>query len=303
LPIFQRCGSKAREDDAASRLYHPDPAFFLSSPLVDALDLNTQAFGVWPGQGGGQSQDGAAPSPLPPAEDDTELPRRWQSEGNLDRWKSDSPACDATGQGQSLDALSRPPPAAFFFSEYSASIATEYFVMVAPRDSRGRPVQCALVVDRGSLRHQVPRGHRPPKRPEPRKSSFIAPLLKNFSRHLQQDDNIEVEPAIFVERCVCDICTITRDESHGRAFSVVYSGAGGAGGAQRDTRSIELAYEAQTPTECSEIIARLRFLMDLLLPPLAPASGQVPRGSPLLDLCDTTREPKHAHTSARAMCA
>lgn len=306
LPIFQRCDSVAEgEDDAATCLYRPDSAFLLPSPLVDALDLNTQAFGAWPGQGGGQSQDGgAAPSPLPPAEDDTELPQRWQSDGHLDRWKSDCPACVAAGQRQSLDALSRPSPAAFFFSEYSASIATEYFVMVAPRGSRGRPVQCTLVVDRGRLRHQVPRGHQPPERPEQRKSSFIAPLLKNFSRHLQHGDNIGVEPAIFVERCVRDICTITRDESHGRAFSVVYSASGGgAGGTQRHTSSIELAYEAQTPTECSEIIARLRFLMDLLLPPLPPASGQVPRGSPLPDPCDATRELRHAHTSARPMCA
>merc|ERR1712217_255037 len=49
-------------------------------------------------------------------------------------------------------------PSAFFFSESSASIVTEYLVTITARGSRMRPVECTLIVDRERLCHQPPRG-------------------------------------------------------------------------------------------------------------------------------------------------
>eukprot|EP00747_Dinoflagellata_sp_TGD_P095609 gnl/TRDRNA2_/TRDRNA2_166533_c0_seq1.p1 gnl/TRDRNA2_/TRDRNA2_166533_c0~~gnl/TRDRNA2_/TRDRNA2_166533_c0_seq1.p1 ORF type:complete len:816 (+),score=146.27 gnl/TRDRNA2_/TRDRNA2_166533_c0_seq1:1-2448(+) len=161
-----------------------------------------------------------------------------------------------------LEGVRRPPPSAFFFNEYTASIAAEYFVTVAARGSRTRPVECTLVVDRERLYHQQPRGVAPqPERvsDQSKKAGFgLSPLLKKLGRHLQLNESSRVEIPIFVERRVCDIRSVTCNQGNQRSFSVVYSASGS------EQRTIELVYEAQTPTDCAEIVARVQFLLTLV---------------------------------------
>lgn len=146
----------------------------------------------------------------------------------------------------------RPSPASFFFNEYTASIATEYFVTVAARGARARPVECMLVVDRERLYHQVPRGAALQERKGSFMTGVVQSLLPQRSRSLRPD------PAIFVTRSVREVRSIFCEEGHERAFTVLYA-TGGAG----EIGSLELTYEAQTPTECAEIVARMNFLLTL----------------------------------------
>lgn len=160
--------------------------------------------------------------------------------------------------GRQLDSLRRPPPSAFFFNEYTASIATEYFVTVTVRGSRSRPCECHLVVDRERLYHQPPRGSQTPEASSQKKSSLS--LLKKFVKPWGTTEGPAPSVVIFAERRVCDVRRIACDEGHQRGFSVVYGGAAGSSG---ETNSCELVYQAHTPTECAEIVARVQFLQTL----------------------------------------
>lgn len=153
------------------------------------------------------------------------------------------------------------PVFAFFFNEHTASIATEYFVTITMKGPRGaRPADCALVVDRERLHHQAPRGPAVQEKTEQRRSSLLH-TLKRIGRHLQLADT-KMEASLFVERQVRDIQRIRPEESDKRVFSVVYGNAPGVAGGE--AAGAELEYQAQTPTECAEIIARLNFLRQLV---------------------------------------
>lgn len=154
----------------------------------------------------------------------------------------------------------RPPAQAVFFNEYNASIATEYLVFVSTRASRAPPVECMLVVDRERLHHKVPRGLAPAQKPDAKKGSFM--LLKKFSRHLQLAESHHSEPMVFEERCVHDIQVISFEaQEQQRTFAITYRAM--PGGTEKPSQ-VELIYQAQTPTECAEIVARLHFLMVLV---------------------------------------
>jgi hypothetical protein len=158
-----------------------------------------------------------------------------------------------------LDSLRRPLPSAFFFNEYTASIATEYFVTIAVRGSRSQsqPCECHLVVDRERLYHQAPRGYSvPAEGSSQKKSSFMSTFTKKVFLKTFSAEGSRTEPSLFVERRVCDVRKIACDETHQRRFSVAYGSSG-------DGSSCELVYQAHTPTECAEIVARVQFLMKL----------------------------------------
>jgi len=168
-------------------------------------------------------------------------------------------------------ALRRPPPSAFFFNEYTASMTKEYFVTVAVGRGPGasRSVQCTLVVDRERLYHNPLRvsaatgalgTSMPQEGPIQKKASFMPPLLKKFTKHLQLAESSRAESSIFAERRVCDIKSIACEVAVQRGFSIIYLGAGG-GSSEGGTS--ELVYQAQTPTECAEIVARIEFLRSL----------------------------------------
>lgn len=170
-------------------------------------------------------------------------------------------------------ALRRPPPSVFFFNEYTVSMTQEYVVTVAVgRESRAsQPVQCTLVVDRERLYHHPPRGSAVGIRSwsvasatressGQKKSSFMSPLFRKFTKHLSLAESSRTEPSVFAERRVCDIKSIACDETLQRGFSIVYTGAG-AGASEGGT--FEVGYLALTPTECAEIVARIEFLRTL----------------------------------------
>mmetsp|Transcript_48978 Transcript_48978/g.156661 ORF Transcript_48978/g.156661 Transcript_48978/m.156661 type:complete len:685 (-) Transcript_48978:179-2233(-) len=163
---------------------------------------------------------------------------------------------------QQLTSIRRPSVSAFFFNEYSASIATRYLVTAAVPGARSGPVECTLVVDGERLYHQALRGSQAPERrnQQRRESRMIAPL-KKLGKRFQHSRVSHTEPRIFAERCVRDICSVSLDESHQRAFSVVYSEVDDRGAGPEC--SVELLYQAQTPTKCAEIVARLHFLLTL----------------------------------------
>jgi len=156
-------------------------------------------------------------------------------------------------------SVRRRSPSSFNFSENTASIVTEYLVTITARNSRTRPVECRLIVDRERLCHQPPRGFILEK-PEPKKGLFMPPLLKKLGKHLQLVESIRTDPNIFCERRVRDIESISREPSNHCAFSVVYSHVAGT---TSELVCTELVYQAQTPTECAEIVARLYFLLAL----------------------------------------
>lgn len=180
---------------------------------------------------------------------DEPFPLTWRSEG-----------MGSAPSRREHDVLRRPPATVFFFNEHTASIATEYLVTVAARGSRSRPVECALVVDRERLHHQVPRAW-PHDKAEGKKGSFMPPLLKKLGRHLQLSESFRADSGIFVERRVRDVRAVFCGTAH-QVFSVVYGGGGS--GTPLETSSVELVYQAQTPTECAEIVARLNFLLALV---------------------------------------
>ncbi|CAK0795036.1 unnamed protein product [Prorocentrum cordatum] len=157
-----------------------------------------------------------------------------------------APEAEAGGAEHGPSLCSHP---AFLLSEHAAAIATEYLVTVAVQGSRARPVECLLVVDRDLLRHRPPR--RGVQGPEQRKGLFIGALLRKLGS-LERGD-----PDIFSERNVRDITDIFPHGGTQSAFSVVYNCLSLGIGSDD---SIELVYEAQTPTERADIFARLRFL-------------------------------------------
>jgi len=165
----------------------------------------------------------------------------------------------AASQWQQDAAIRQPPPSAFFFNEYTASIVTEYVVTVAARGSRARPAECELIVDRDRLYHRVPRGAPQLERADHKRTSFMSPLLRKLGRHLHLAEPSSAEASIFTERRVSSVRSIACDESHQRAFLVTYGVQGGSGSNSKESL-VELVYEAQTPTECAEIVARLKFL-------------------------------------------
>jgi len=158
----------------------------------------------------------------------------------------------------------RPPTPAFFFNVYTASIATEYPVTVGLKGSRATPSECNLVVNRESLHHRAPRGSLPQgNEKDHKKVSFVVPpLLKKLGRHLSLPEAFRSdENFIFIDRCVHDIRHISTDEeSSPLSFSITYSGSA----SPELAGPVELTYQAQTPTERAEIVARLHFLMMLV---------------------------------------
>mmetsp|Transcript_67482 Transcript_67482/g.108689 ORF Transcript_67482/g.108689 Transcript_67482/m.108689 type:complete len:177 (-) Transcript_67482:212-742(-) len=153
----------------------------------------------------------------------------------------------------------------FFFNEYKESIASEYPVTVTARGSRASPTECVLVVHRAQLHHRAPRGTGSSSgfEKDHKKASFMPPLLKKLGRHLSLPEAFKSENNIFIERCVHDIRDISQEgDANPRSFSVTYSGSTASGGVPGE--AIEFTYQAQTPTECAEIVARLHFLLMLL---------------------------------------
>lgn len=143
------------------------------------------------------------------------------------------------------------PLHAFFFNEYTASLATEYLVTVALKGSRLAPADCTLIVDRERLRHR-------PASKSDKKASFVPPLLKKLGRSLHADGSRQ----LFAERCVRNICAVAHEpDCHRRSFSVTYRSI--AGDMAETMGYVALIYQAQTPTECAEIVARLHFLRGL----------------------------------------
>lgn len=164
-----------------------------------------------------------------------------------------------TRSSRPMDALRRPLPSEFFFTEYTASIAAEYLVTVVARSSRTRtrPCECQLVVDRERLYHQPVRCLPGPDGASHKKDSFMSTLTKKLVKPWA--DGSRAEPSIFVERRVCDVQRISFDQTSHLGLCIVYSN-GTEGG------TAELIYQAQTPTECAEIIARVQFLQSLTMP-------------------------------------
>eukprot|EP00927_Polykrikos_kofoidii_P043594 TRINITY_DN37676_c0_g1_i1.p1 TRINITY_DN37676_c0_g1~~TRINITY_DN37676_c0_g1_i1.p1 ORF type:complete len:885 (-),score=136.10 TRINITY_DN37676_c0_g1_i1:37-2691(-) len=162
-----------------------------------------------------------------------------------------------------LDPSTRRFPSVFAFSEASASVATEYFVKVTVRGSRSRPSDCALVVDRDRIHHRACSKVGSSERSEGKRTSFMSPLLRKLGKHLHSVEAAAHANA-FVERRVCDVLAISCDERQQRAFVVTYSSSGP--GAASELCATELVYEAQTPTECADIVARLQYLKRSLRP-------------------------------------
>lgn len=227
--------------------------------------------GDGPGQGQGQGPGNVAGAAAPWHHGDvlSHLPAGGQE------WQQDT-------------AIRRPPPTAFFFNEYTASIATEYFVTVGVRGSKARPALCAMVVDRDRLYHRAlrdPNSQGPqPSAEEPevqikRRSSFMSPLLRKLGKRHLRHPSAEAEDSVLADRRVCDVRCISYEESRQRAFVLVFAGARYWGGEKENPSSragasatgsppaphLELVYEAQTPTECAEIVARLQFLQTLVI--------------------------------------
>lgn len=152
-----------------------------------------------------------------------------------------------------------PCSSAFFFNESTASIRTEYLVTVAVRGARARPLGCTLIIDRQRLRHQ------PREQQDAGEAQGTFMLRLNFwGRHARpptQAQNASEEVALFAERSIRDVRAVSCNESEPRIFSVMYRGS--THGGAHAHRSAELTYQATTPLECAEIVARLHYLVSL----------------------------------------
>eukprot|EP00929_Paragymnodinium_shiwhaense_P050562 TRINITY_DN25457_c0_g1_i1.p1 TRINITY_DN25457_c0_g1~~TRINITY_DN25457_c0_g1_i1.p1 ORF type:complete len:938 (-),score=207.33 TRINITY_DN25457_c0_g1_i1:93-2906(-) len=193
------------------------------------------------------------------------LPRKDGQERGLQGYDSHSAAA--------LDLSRRHTEKQFTFSEHTASIATEYFVTVARRGQQSRAFDCALVVDRLRLQHRAPRMSQTSSAPEGkeekashmgRRASFMFPLIRaaeKIGKHLHLAETSSYPPpeaGLFADRRICDLRAITSESGRQQAFSVLYAFSSSGGSSPE-----ELVYEAQTPTECAEIVARLQFLLQL----------------------------------------
>jgi hypothetical protein len=234
LEVLEQLATKCRQEHSGYRTY--DPVNFAFERIDDGirqrLDLDMQV------------------KQLPPHSTSLTLVRK-------DAPIIFTPAADTlslTPSNRQMDSLRRPLPSVFFFNEYTASIAAEYIVTVAARSSRARPCECQLVVDRERLYHQQRRCSPPPDGPNHRRSSFMSTLTKKLVKPWA--DGSRAEPSIFVARRVCDVQRISFDQTCHLGLCIVYSN-GSEGG------TVELVYQAQTPTECAEIVARVQFLQTL----------------------------------------
>eukprot|EP00811_Abedinium_folium_P009895 NODE_1914_length_2337_cov_4.248416.p1 GENE.NODE_1914_length_2337_cov_4.248416~~NODE_1914_length_2337_cov_4.248416.p1 ORF type:complete len:648 (-),score=129.17 NODE_1914_length_2337_cov_4.248416:191-2134(-) len=150
--------------------------------------------------------------------------------------------------------------------EFAASLTTEYLVSARTRGSDMRPVDCVLVVGRERLTHRTAPaimqiGHY--SEPENRVGSGIAQYLRHFGKQLalgsftKRQKQSHAEREILAEQRVQDIREVTQDADDKRVFMVAYRNAEDVGA----TRRIE--YHAQTPTECAEVVTRIRVLVTL----------------------------------------
>jgi len=199
---------------------------------------------------------------------------------------------DSPKRHQNLDMLhQRTPMSTTFYSEYQAAISAEYMVTVTRKCQQSsrtpRATACNLTVERDRMAHRPPRtssGNSSSSEDccEKRRggtSAFVQPLLRMRSRlgkHLRDFTEADPPPGVLAERRVQTIREIKCDfKVPGRCFSVVYldspksennndSVSSISGGDGSEVRHVELLYEAQTPTECAEIVARLQFLKSVL---------------------------------------
>eukprot|EP00812_Abedinium_dasypus_P005238 NODE_1656_length_1091_cov_439.149614.p1 GENE.NODE_1656_length_1091_cov_439.149614~~NODE_1656_length_1091_cov_439.149614.p1 ORF type:complete len:258 (+),score=73.35 NODE_1656_length_1091_cov_439.149614:173-946(+) len=163
----------------------------------------------------------------------------------------------------------RPP--GFPFTEYAASLATEYFVAVHVRGSRVRSTNCVLVVDREKLTHTVAPAEMfsddASGSPSPKRGG--GSLLTRSLRHLQLDfpthRDREMQAEILTERRVQDVRDVSHQVRSKRGFMVTYATPTSADGGDNGDNGgeLQMGYRAQTPTECVEIVARIQFLLTL----------------------------------------
>eukprot|EP00811_Abedinium_folium_P011293 NODE_2044_length_2306_cov_16.670032.p1 GENE.NODE_2044_length_2306_cov_16.670032~~NODE_2044_length_2306_cov_16.670032.p1 ORF type:complete len:659 (+),score=136.75 NODE_2044_length_2306_cov_16.670032:143-2119(+) len=159
--------------------------------------------------------------------------------------------------------LRRPALTAFPFTEFSASLTTEYFVSARIRGSNMRPVECVLVVGRERLTHRTAPakmqiGHYGEL--AMRVGGVLAHYICHSGKPLPLSSftkQSQAEREILAEQRVQDIREVVQDADDKRGFMVAYHNAEDVGA----TRRIE--YQAQTPTECAEVVARMRVLVTL----------------------------------------
>jgi len=185
------------------------------------------------------------------------------SEANLLSYEALAQAAMSVSSHRDLESVRRRPPTpAFFFNVYTASIATEYPVTVGLKGSRSSPSECNLVVNRERLHHRAPRGGMPhTTEKDQKKVSFMPGMLKKLGRQLALSEAFRSDESfIYIDRCVHDIRHIATDEdTNPLSFSITYSST-----SPEIAGTLELTYQAQTPTERAEIVARLHFLMMLV---------------------------------------
>eukprot|EP00811_Abedinium_folium_P012064 NODE_2117_length_2289_cov_8.541166.p1 GENE.NODE_2117_length_2289_cov_8.541166~~NODE_2117_length_2289_cov_8.541166.p1 ORF type:complete len:653 (+),score=151.13 NODE_2117_length_2289_cov_8.541166:225-2183(+) len=168
----------------------------------------------------------------------------------------------AAGAGKECDAGANLRRPAFPF-EFAASLTTEYFVSARIRGSDMRPVDCVLVVGRERLTHRTAAARLEIgcfSGLEKRVGSVFAQyfgkqLALSFFPKRQKQSQAERE--ILAEQRVQDIREVVQDADDKLGFMVAYRNAKDVGA----TRRIE--YQAQTPTECKEVVARMRVLVTL----------------------------------------
>lgn len=152
--------------------------------------------------------------------------------------------------------LNRPPREIFCFNERDASVGREYNVFIAVVGPKQQTYECHLFVDRQSLYHQPPRGVRPQQHSNPAKQSGIQRLVQWIVPGATEGSR--AEPCIFVQRRVSEVRSISFDKSDQMSFSVVYGSSGPESGAE-----LKLMYQAESPTQCAELVAFIEYLMKL----------------------------------------
>lgn len=133
---------------------------------------------------------------------------------------------------------------------------TEYMVKFAQRGSKAVPVPCRLVVERRQLRHEV--YSELEQMDDSIRNSSNSSSFRRFRNLLAWQPH---DRTLFSDRSMQDVLAVSRGDTDPRDFVLVYRSSVLADGT--DVGTMELAYRASTPTECVEILARLRFLLML----------------------------------------
>lgn len=150
---------------------------------------------------------------------------------------------------------------AFVFTEATASMTTEYLVKVTQRGSQAMPTSVRLVVDRRHLRHEMLDRSEQLQEEEDLSGRSGSARPGNFRRLKRLLTSRQSGKAIFSARSMHDVLAVSRCDNDPRDFVLVYRSSVLADATNVGT--MELAYRASTPTECAEIVEKVRFLVAL----------------------------------------